>query len=119
MGAERIGISLDAMTRLQTKNGDWYHEYKNPFVTASALWAIKESESLGARIDASSVEAGIAALKRCRYTNAAFTYSTPRKSSTGEPGSAENTEAKRGSVIGSAGRMPLCDGALVLSLIHI
>ena len=114
VGVDRIGISLKAMTGLQTKSGDWYHEYNNPFVTASALWAIKESESLGARVDASSVEAGIAALKRCRYTNSAFAYATPRRRSIDEPGSVEDKQAKRGSVIGSAGRMPLCDGALVI-----
>ncbi len=99
---------LKSLTSIQTQSGDWYHEYSNPFVTASALWAIKESEALGARVDASSVEAGIAALQRCRYKNAAYTYGSPRD------GSAEESRANRGRVIGSAGRMPLCEGAFVI-----
>ena len=106
---ELMKKSFESLTSIQTKSGDWYHEYNNPFVTASALWALKESESLGYAVDASSVEAGIAALNRCRFDNGAYTYGSPR----GENG-AQGKEASRGRVIGSAGRLPLCEGALVI-----
>lgn len=107
--AESLKKSLEALSSIQTKSGDWYHEYNNPFVTASALWALKESESLGFRVNASSVEAGIAALNRCRFANGAYTYGSPRGDE-----SAETKRANRGRVIGSAGRLPLCEGALVI-----
>ena len=107
-GMEEIQTSLKLLASVQTAGGDFYHEYNNPFVTASALWAMKESESLGARVDASTVEASIAALKKCRFANGAWTYGSPRE------GSAESSQANKGRVIGSAGRMPLCEGALVI-----
>ena len=99
--------SVDALTSVQANSGDWYHEYNNPFVTASALWAIKEAELLGASIDSGAVESGIAALERCRFANAAWSYQSPRKTKNLKP-------ASRESQISSAGRMPLCEGALVV-----
>jgi len=108
-GADEIQRSLELLATIQTNGGDFYHEYNNPFVTASALWAMKESESLGARVDASSVEAGIAALKKCRFANGGYTYNSPRKGK-----SAENSKASKGNTIGSAGRTPLCEGAFVV-----
>lgn len=107
-GTEEIERSLALLASVQASGGDFYHEYSNPFVTASALWAMKESETLGARLDASSVEAGIAALKKCRFANGGWTYSTPRE------GTAENTDANKARTIGSAGRMPLCEGAMAV-----
>ncbi len=107
-GAAQIGTCLKSLASVQTSGGDWYHEYNNPFVTASALWAMKESESLGGTVDASSVEAGIAALQKCRFANGAWTYGSPRDTS--KPNS-EKVAGER-SVIGSAGRTPLCEGAL-------
>ncbi|QEG21353.1 prenyltransferase/squalene oxidase repeat-containing protein [Mariniblastus fucicola] len=107
-GAEGITESLKALASVQTAGGDFYHEYNNPFVTASALWAMKESESLGAQVDASCVEAAIAALTKCRFANGAWMYSSPRN------GSAAGKEASERRTIGSAGRMPHCEGALVI-----
>ena len=108
-GADGIERSLKLLSSVQKSGGDWYHEYSNPFVTASALWAMKESESLGASVDASSVEAGIAALKKCRFSNGAWTYGSPRGGR-----SAEGSKANKQNVIGSAGRMPLCEGAMFI-----
>ena len=105
---EEIQTSLKLLASVQTAGGDFYHEYNNPFVTASALWAMKESESLGARVNASTVEASIAALKKCRFANGAWMYGSPRE------GSAESSQANKGRIIGSAGRTPLCEGALVI-----
>lgn len=107
-GAKGIERSLKLLGGVQKSGGDWYHEYSNPFVTASALWAMKESESLGASVDTSSVEAGISALKKCRFANGAWTYGSPRQ------GSAEDRTANKRSIIGSAGRMPLCEGAMFI-----
>lgn len=105
-GGPEIEKCLKSLASVQTAGGDWYHEYSNPFVTASALWALKESKSLGAEVDASVVEAGIAALKKCRFADGAWTYGIPQE------GSAAAAKANRRSVISSAGRTPLCEGAL-------
>ena len=107
-GMDEIQTSLTLLSSVQTAGGDFYHEYNNPFVTASALWAMKEAESLGARPDASSVEAAIAALKKCRFANGAWAYGSPHE------GTAETMQANKGRIIGSAGRTPLCEGALVI-----
>lgn len=104
-----VSRCLKSLEGIQTAGGNWYHEYNNPFVTASALWAMKESQLLGANVSASSVEAGTAALKKCRYANGAFSYSAAR----GEQTFADN-EARPRQVIGSAGRVPLCEGALYI-----
>lgn len=108
-GTDEIERSLKLLASVQAAGGDFYHEYSNPFVTASALWAMKESESLGVRVDASTVEAGIAALEKCRFANGGWTYNSPRKG-----GSAGETNANKARTISSAGRTPLCEGALVV-----
>lgn len=110
-GASMVDVArcLKSLEGIQTEGGDWYHEYNNPFVTASALWAMKESQLLGAKVNASSVEAGTAALKKCRYTNGAFSYSATRSGQT-----FANREARPRQVVGSAGRVPLCEGALYI-----
>ena len=105
-GVEAIADSLKSLQGIQTRGGDWYHEYNNPFVTASALWAMKEAETMGVRADPSSVEAGIAALKKCRYENGAWSY--------GSRGDVSTRQARPGGVAGSAGRMPLCEGAMLI-----
>ncbi len=107
-GAVEMEACLKSLASVQTSGGDWYHEYNNPFVTASALWAMKESELLGAKVDASSVEAGIAALEKCRFASGGWTYGSPRQ------GSASAKQANKRNVVGSAGRTPLCEGALVI-----
>ena len=102
-----IAKCLASLEGIQTAGGDWYHEYKNPFVTASALWAMSESKSLGAKVSASAVEAGSAALKKCRYVNGAYSYSAARSNQT-----FADKEARPRQVGGAAGRGPLCEGAL-------
>ena len=105
-GIDVVADALKSLQDVQTRGGDWYHEYNNPFVTASALWAMKEAESIGVRADPSSVEAGIAALKKCRYANGAWSY--------GSRGDVSTKQARPGGVAGSAGRMPLCEGAMLI-----
>ncbi len=103
--------SLEALEGIQSaRNGDWYHEYRNPFVTASALWAIHEAKQLGATADPNRIKSGVAALQRCRYRDGGFTYQSSRqwdKVPTKVADLSAQTE--------SAGRMPLCEGALLVS----
>ena len=107
-GIEAVQLSVDALVGVQAPSGDWYHEYNNPFVTANALWAMKEAKSLGARVEESAVATGLAALKRCRFRGGAWTYNSP------EDKSANHTPESRNSDISSGGRRPLCEGALVI-----
>ena len=81
------------------RSGAFYHEYQNPFATASALSALRAAEDAGAPVDRGAVERALLALLKCRTEKGAFTYSQAR----GKP---------RASVAGAAGRMPRCELAL-------
>ena len=91
------------LENIQTKRGSWYHEYPNPFVTATALCALKEAQQAGATVDTAKVAKGVSALKSDRFQNGAFPYSSGRRA--GGVGTARNIAA-------SAGRMPLCQVGL-------
>ncbi|MCC6671804.1 MAG: hypothetical protein IT458_12130 [Planctomycetes bacterium] len=87
---------------LQPENGAWFHEYPNPFATATVLVALAHAESVGAQVDGARVQRGLRALLRCRArSTGAFSYgmSTPER-------------AERTQVVAAAGRMPLCELAL-------
>jgi hypothetical protein len=97
--------TLAPLESMQTASGAWFHEYNNPFVTASCLWAMNESKSLGIEVDASKVEAGLASLQGSRFQSGAYSYGTSKRSVAEKPGRDRDT-------IAGAGRMPLCEGAL-------
>ena len=86
---------------VQSRGGGWYHEYNNPFVTATALVALAEARSLGAEIDAAKIEKGLQSLSSDRFENGAFPYSSGRRK--------RNNEGTEKDFAASAGRMPLCE----------
>lgn len=88
-----------ALEDLQLPTGGWFHEYPNPFVTASAIVALKEAESAGAKVRRRVLDRGVAALRKARSPEGLYPYgfSTP-------PAAAE--------AIPTAGRNPLCELAL-------
>ena len=91
------------MLGMQDQRGAWYHEYSNPFVTASCLIELKRAAAHGVTVDGleEAAKRGIAELRRCRTEDIAYTYGMPRG-------------AARASVEASVGRAPL--GELALSL---
>lgn len=90
------------LEELQPKTGAWFHEYPNPFVTASCLIALHRADAAGVPIDRDRIELGLRALLQCRAENGSFSYGQVRS---GPP---------RVSVPAGAGRMPLCELALAL-----
>lgn len=93
--------AAEALEQIQTKRGGWYHEYANPFVTATALVALAEAKQAGATIDLAKIETGIASLERDRFDNGAYPYYARRESAdkAGQPRQ----------IAASAGRMPVCE----------
>jgi hypothetical protein len=95
--------AVETLEQIQTKRGGWYHEYANPFVTATALVSLAEARQVGANIDQEKVELGIASLERDRFDNGAYPYGSSRGAA---------PDAKAGNprqIAASAGRMPLCE----------
>ncbi len=95
--------AVAGLESIQGKRGGWYHEYSNPFVTATALSALKRADTAGAEPDGLKVEAGVKSLLSDRYSNGAYPYGSSRSGNSG----------KEGNIPASAGRMPLCELALL------
>ncbi len=100
--SDALNHAVEGLESIQLKNGHWYHEYTNPFVTATALAALHAARDRGGEVDLTKVESGLNALLEDRYQNGAYPYSTRR------PGD----QAANGSLEASAGRMPICELAL-------
>lgn len=96
---ERIARTLVAM---QTEGGPWYHEYPNPFVTASCLVALADVARHGVAIDDEVIANACDALERCRTEDGAWTYGMVRG------------RAARAAIAASVARGPLCELALLL-----
>ncbi len=99
---QRLAKLVKAILELQPASGQWFHEYSNPFATATVLQALALAREAGVQVDTRRVNRGIGALKRCRGDSGGFTYGSVRR---GRP---------RVDVRGAAGRMPLCELALLL-----
>lgn len=87
------------MFAMQPGSGCWFHEYSNPFVCAEVLVALSGAKSAGIELDEAKVSRGLNALIRCRAKTGAFSYGFGR--------------TPRPDVRGAAGRMPLCELALL------
>ncbi len=98
--------SVDNLQEVQSKRGGWYHEYENPFVTATALCALYEAQQAGAMIDQDKIRSGVRSLANDRGTLGSFPYSTGRRKNT-------KRESEQ-DISAAAGRMPLCELALLL-----
>ena len=105
MSSGTIPRAVKSLETIQTKRGSWYHEYENPFTTATALLALQDAAQAKYRVDADRVEKGSANLASQRYRNGAFPYMTG--------GDKQAKQASRSSLLGAAGRMPLCELALL------
>lgn len=89
---------VEKLGKLQRKEGFWWHEYPNPFVTGMVLVCLDLARRAGAEVPREMVERGVAALKGVRSKRGTFPYYTRGASS------ARN----------ASGRMPLCELALLL-----
>jgi len=89
---------VKSLERIQTKEGAWYHEYPATFTTATVLLALDEAKKAGAEIPEAMIRKGAEALNSCRNPKGVFAYGFPGRGS---------------AVQGGAGRMPLCETALL------
>lgn len=95
------------LENIQLKTGNWYHEYNNPFVTATALCALYEAKTSGAKIDETKIKRGLESLLRDRADNGSYPYYSSRRPQV-------YSEAKQDQMLlAAAGRMPICELALV------
>lgn len=87
--AEKLG-------KHQSPQGQWGHEYYNPFCHATVLYSLRMAQDLGARISSEMLDKGIKALQATRSPEGAYGYMF------GMPGNLR----------GDFGRTPLCELAL-------
>ncbi len=99
-----LAKGVEALESLQLKSGRWFHEYTNPFVTATALNALERAKAAGAQVDEARVSQGLNALAADREANGSFPYYSS-EGRAGRRGRGTPTEA-------SAGRLPICALAL-------
>ncbi|MCH2183687.1 MAG: terpene cyclase/mutase family protein [Mariniblastus sp.] len=97
---------VNNLQNLQSKRGGWYHEYENPFVTATALCALHEAQEAGAQVDEAKIRSGVESLASDRGNLGSYPYSSGRRR-------AARKETER-DISAAAGRMPLCEVALRL-----
>jgi hypothetical protein len=103
---ETVNRAVAKLESVQGNRGSWYHEYSNSFVTATALVALADAKQSGASVNQTVVDKGLESLLRDRYANGAYPYSGAR-------GNRSNA-AEDGDIAASAGRMPICELALLL-----
>jgi len=100
---------VDDLIRIQSPTGSWFHEYANPFVTATGAMSLNRVGNLvdvSARPRAVSALADAArSLSRVRHRSGTFPYQDETK---GKTIPAANIQA-------AAGRMPLCEAALFVA----
>jgi tetratricopeptide (TPR) repeat protein len=94
---ERI---VTLVLKMQDRRGAWYHEYLNPFVTASVVHALTAASEAGIAVPEDPLARAGRSLKVCRDPDGSFSYHFP---------------ARDFYIEGSAGRMPLCELAMSLA----
>jgi hypothetical protein len=102
-----LELAVEGLAAIQSPAGTWFHEYPNAFVTATALLAFSEAAVAGVAVDPQVIERGVKALKRERFGNGGFLYSSQR-------GDQQLPEGRENDVAASAGRMPVGEMALLL-----
>ncbi len=100
---EAIAKAAKTLENVQSRQGSWYHEYNNSFVTATALAALYEAGSTGTQLDQTKIEKGVRSLLSDRFANGAYPYSSSRR-----PADQPKAGTAR-DVAAAAGRMPLCE----------
>jgi hypothetical protein len=91
---------VTAAAARQHANGFWAHEYENAFATGAALQQLLVAKAAGATVPSELTDKAAGALLSARSTNGAFVYGGIAKDG---PSSIKD----------SAGRMALCEGALL------
>ncbi|MCA8970194.1 MAG: hypothetical protein KDC95_10435 [Planctomycetes bacterium] len=106
MTRERLKAQLEHWTRelwsRQENDGAFRHEYSNPFVTATVLHALAVAKRHGVELPEPQLLRALASLEACRSKLGAYSYSQTRAGRSVRAGVAE-----------AAGRMPLCESALL------
>jgi hypothetical protein len=101
LAATKLRDVVKRLQDLQAENGQFAHEYPNPFATATALHALKVAEKAGAPpAAATAIASGVAAMKKSQGDNGAYAYNF------GAKGSRDLDMA--------GGRMPMCELAMLL-----
>jgi tetratricopeptide (TPR) repeat protein len=108
--AARPGSKADAVKAMnesvailearQNQNGFWAHEYPNAFCTATVVHALHAARGAGATVQEALFARAAAALKSIRGADGGYAYSAGRRPS---------------GLKDSAGRMPYCEGALLVA----
>ncbi len=96
---EHLETAVQHLFAMQPGSGAWFHEYPNPFVTAEVLIALDRARQIGIEVDDAKIARGLVALQQSRAKSGAISYGFGRS-----PGSALEP---------AAGRMPLCELALL------
>ncbi|MCB9890596.1 MAG: hypothetical protein H6832_08610 [Planctomycetes bacterium] len=106
MSRERLQAQLEHWTRelwsRQENDGSFRHEYANPFVTATVLHALAIAKRHGVELPEPELLRALASLEACRSKLGAYSYGQTRVGRSVRAGVAE-----------AAGRMPLCESALL------
>jgi hypothetical protein len=97
---EKLKEIAGTLRSMQMRNGDWYHEYPNAFVSASVLHALHRAKKAGAEIEDAVFRRGAEALKRYRNPQGLYAY---------------DSRMRKPKIQGAAGRMPMCEYALYLN----
>ena len=97
---------LNDLVKIQSQSGSWFHEYANPFVTATGVMSLNRA---GAVFDitaspkaASALTNAVRSLSLQRHRSGTFSYQDKLA----------NQNPKPAKVQAAAGRMPLCEAAL-------
>jgi hypothetical protein len=89
------------IVRLQGKRGDYAHEYPNPFATALTIHALNLARQAKVPVPKKVIARAAEAVERCRGEDGTYSYGAARRKG-------------GGTMQGSAGRMPLCELALLI-----
>lgn len=96
---KKMGEVAATLAKMQQKDGSWYHEYPNPFVTASVVHALVTAKKGGAEVEDAVLQRGARAVEGCRAEDGSYSYNMRGRSAMEQ----------------AAGRMPICEYALFLN----
>ncbi|MGE3851614.1 MAG: hypothetical protein AB7K09_07730, partial [Planctomycetota bacterium] len=96
-----VQLLVDKLSEV-SNDGQWGHEYTNPFASGMVLIALGEARKAGATVTDEVLKAGADALTRVRGADGAFPYDF-------------SSGLSRAGAEASAGRMPLCEYGLLLA----
>ena len=97
---KKMTVITKMISRLQGKRGDYAHEYPNPFATALTIHGLSLARDAKVSVPRKVMTQAAQAVARCRGDDGTFSYGAARRKG-------------GGTMQGSAGRMPLCELALL------